>query len=249
MAKIIDRIIFVSLLFIIFTLWIIFLSKDVALAICISVGLCIIITILIKPKTPKVKIKAEEYIPKLSSMSKTELNNLILGVLSEKCNPKINEKNLLIINENQLILPIIRMSEISVDEIRRLSNSTQKLGYTKLILVIGTYDKVNFPKIIPYLSVPVEILSVDNLIVSLNKINALPQINKKLVKKQKWKELFAKTLRRKNGKFFLFSGLTMAFLSVFTPLTFYYLTFSTVTLILAGLCLLKKTEQPSSVLK
>lgn len=249
MSKLIDRIVLISIIFIISILWLTYLSKSVTLSIGLSALLCIIVAILIKPREKNKKIKAEDYVPKLSAMKSSELNNLILSVLSDKCAPKITSNNLIVINENELVLPIIRISEVSVDEIRRLSEKTKKKGFQKLILVIASYDKINFAKISPYLATPVEFISFDNVICALNKINALPPLNKAKIKKQKYRELFASALKRKNGKYFLFSGLTMAFLAVFTPLTLYYLIFSTLTLVLAVLCFLKKAEKNPSLLK
>ncbi len=249
MARIIDRLVLILILFIIFTLWLTYLTENAFLSICISALLCVLIAILIRPKNKKVKINAENYIPKLSTMRYKEISNLIYGTISEENNPKINEKGLITLNEKTVLIPIVRMSEITADEVCKLSEKIKKAGYSKLILVVAYYDKIGCDKIKPYLAIPVEFLRIEDVLLSLQSKDKLPKIEGKAIVKRKFKMLFSSALKRQNGKYFLFSGLMMAFLSVFTPLTLYYLVFCTFTLGFAFLCFIKKKEKTPSVLK
>lgn len=248
MNKITDRIVLITILFLLFTLWITYLSKNPLLSIIISSALCIIIGILIRPRKKKTVIKADEYLPKLCAMSNKDLGDMIIKVISKDIHPKISPKGLITADGKMLILPLLKMREITADEICKLSESAKRLSYKKLILITYSHDKTGYEKIKPYLSTPVEFLGIDKVLNALEKCNDLPEINKKQVVKQKFSILFKSATKRKNGKYFLISGLSTAFLSVFTPLTLYYLIFSTIMLTASICCFLKKKERTPSVL-
>lgn len=248
MNKITDRIVLITILFLLFTLWITYLSKNPLLAIIISAVLCLVIGILIRPRKKKPIIKADEYLPKLCAMSNKDISDMIIKVISSDIHPKISPKGLITADGKMLILPLLKMREITADEICKLSESAKRLSYKKLVLITYSYDKTGYEKIKPYLSTPVEFLGIDKVLNALEKCNYLPEINKKQAVKQKFSILFRSATKRKNGKYFLISGLSTAFLSVFTPLTLYYLIFSTIMLIASIFCFLKKKERTPSVL-
>ena len=140
------------------------------------------------------------------------------------------------------------MRDISADEICKLSESAKRLRYKKLVLVVHSYDKIGYLKIKPYLSVQVEFLGIDKVLTALEKSNELPEVKEQKVRKQKFITLFHSATKRKNGKYFFLTGISMAFLSVFTPLTLYYLIFSTFMLVTSLCCFLKKKENTPSIL-
>ena len=249
MNKVFDRLMLISILFLIFVLWITYLTKNPLIAIIVSIMLCLVIGIIIRPRKKRTAIHVDAYLPKLSAMTNKQLSEMIIKVLSKEINPKISPQGLISAKDKMLILPMVKMREITPDEICKLSESAKRLCYKKLILVVNSYDKVGYAKIRPYLSVDVEFLGIDKILALLEKSNELPEIQSQKAKRQKLVTFFHSATKRKNGKYFLLTGISMAFLSIFTPLTLYYLIFSSFMLITSMCCYLKKKEITPSILK
>ena len=140
------------------------------------------------------------------------------------------------------------MRDVTADEICKISESAKRLSYKKLVLVINSYDKIGYLKIKPYLSVPVEFLEIEKVLLALEKTDGLPEIATQKPRKQKLITMFHTFAKRKNGKYFFLTGISMAFLSMFTPLTLYYLLFSTLMLVMSMCCFFKKKESTPSIL-
>lgn len=249
MAKLIDRIALICILFVIFLLWLTYLTGKFVLSLTISFTLCALISILIRPKKNKKTINVESYLPKFATMTKSEINDLLFSVLPDKSEIKVNKNNFIQLKTGEVIIPKIRMTEISADEICKISEQSKRMNYSKIILLVAKYDKTNFEKIKPYLSVPVEILKIENVLESLQNENNLPKLKEESKAKRKFNQAFSSAIKRKNAKYFLVSGISMAFLSIFTPLKLYYLLFATITLILSLLCFIKKHENDAFFLK
>ncbi len=247
--KLTDRIALISILFILFTLWITYLSKNLIVAVTVSAFMCLIIGVLLHPRRKKSSIKTEDYLPKLCTMAKRELSEMIIKAISTDFHPKLTANGLIILDEKALVLPLLKMREISADEICKLSESVKKLSYKKLVLVLDKYDKHGFDLIKPYLHIPTEIIGIDKVLLSLEKKDSLPKVlSQKKPTKKKFLILYKNATQRKNGKYFLLTGLSTAFLSVFTPLTLYYLIFSSFSLISAIICYTKKKESVPSII-
>lgn len=248
MNRILDRLILVSILFLLFVLWITYLTKNPITAIIVSILLCLVIGILIRPRKKRTIVRADAYLPKLCAMTNKQISDMIIKVITKSINPKISPKGLISADNKTLILPMIKMRDITADEICKISESAKRLSYKKLILVVNSYDNVGFLKIKPYLSIDVDFLGIDKVLSALEKQNELPEIKNQKIKRQKLLTMFHSATKRKNGKYFLLTGLSMAFLSIFTPLTLYYLIFSTFMLITSIFCFLKKKEVTPSIL-
>lgn len=248
MNKIADRIFLITILFILFTLWITYLSKNIILALILASILCLVIGLLIRPRKIKTSLKVDEYLPKLCVMTNKELSDILLKVISKDIHPKVSPKGLITADNKMLIFPMLKMREITADEICKLSESAKRLNYNKIVLIVARYDKAGYDKIKPYLATTVEFLDIEKVLFALQKQALLPEINHKKKVKQRFITLFKNATKRKNGKYFLLTGLSTAFLSIFTPLTLYYLIFSTLMLATSICCYLKKSEQTPSVL-
>lgn len=74
--------------------------------------------------------------------------------------------------------------------------------------------------------------------------NMLPEKIRKSAKKKapvKWKELFSGIFIRRRAKYFLFAGLSLAFLSIFGPLKILYIVMSALTLVMGLVCLIRES--------
>ena len=71
----------------------------------------------------------------------------------------------------------------------------------------------------------------------------IPNMDQK-VSRPRIKELFLNSMNRRNSKCFLLSGMTMALLIPVTPLKIYYISLSTLSLILSIICLTKRGKPP-----
>lgn len=245
MAKIIDNVILNTLLFAIFTVWATYLTQNLTYGILISAILVLLLAILTKPNNDK-KINPDGYIPKFVTMTNQQLNELIFATLTPQTSPVIKRGNV-ILNSNTLLLPHLKFSKISADDIYGKARKAKFSGFKKLILLVNEYDETAFDKIKQYLPVQVEILDVRSLILSLDKANLLPSIPLSTKKvKPKFTALLKTAVKRKNFKYFLLSGLSLLLLSFVTPLKLYYLTFSTISLSFAILCVLKRKAKKTS---
>ena len=128
-----------------------------------------------------------------------------------------------------------------------MSNSAVRMGYSALTLIVNGYDKDGYSKLIPYFPCKTELVSSKVFIESLKKTDLLPDIPDDKKQKPKLALLLKGIINRKCAKYYLLSGLSMAILAFFTPLTLYYLVFCTISLTLGGLCILKRKEKKPSV--
>lgn len=248
MPKIIDRIILITILFVIFTLWSTYITQNFFIGISISAILMMIFGLFLKPNK-KIKFNPLNYVNKLTSLSFREQNELFIKAISPRLNPQKDKNGLIKVNETELFLPHLRFSKLPAGEIFRKSLFAQKRGYTKLLLLNNGYDESAFNQIKPYLPIPTELISTTDAIVSLGKLNLLPEIPKSQKKKPAIKEIFKSAFNKRNAKYFLLSGFSLGFLAIFTPLKLYYLCFCTVSLSFSALCFFRKTKKQSSTFK
>ena len=244
MAKIIDRVALIGIIFLTFFLWSVYLTKNIVLGCLLSLMLTLLLSVLVKPKE---KFIPDEYIVKLTTMPLKTLNTLLLKVLNPSMVAKYDENGFISTGDHTLILPNLKHSKLTADEIYALSIQTVQKGYAKLILILNDYDEIGYQKLLPYFHCQVDIIQSKTFINALKKTDLLPTLPTNVKKKPKLNAIIKRAFDRKNAKYFLFSGLTMAFLVLFTPLTLYYLIFCTISLTCAILCLLKRREKKPSI--
>lgn len=245
MVKVVDRIALLSILFVTFFVWSVYLTKNIVLGLFLSLILTLTLSILVKPKNPK--FIPDRYIVKLTTMSVSALNALLIKTINPSASAKIDEKGLISTPDHTLILPYLRHSCLTADDLFKRAQNTVSMGYSKLILIVNSYDAIGLQKISPYLPCKVETVSSKSFVESLKKTDLLPDLPDDKRKKPAIISLIKSIFIRKNAKYYLFSGLTMGFLAFFTPLTLYYLIFCTLSLISCGICLFKKSEKKPSV--
>lgn len=243
MAKIIDRVALVGIIFTTFFLWSVYVTKNLLLGVLISLTLTLALSILVKPKE---KFEPDKYVVKLTTFSHSTLNDLLLKVLNPSINAKLDDKGFVSTPDYTLILPLLKHSPVSADELYKKSQSCLRLGYAKLILILNEYDVSGYEKIMPYMPCKTEIVSSKVFVEALKKTDLLPQIPTNHKKRPKLSSLKNNVLARKCAKYYLLSGLTMGFLAFFTPHTLYYLVFCTISLVFGGLSLLKHREKKPS---
>ena len=244
MAKIIDNVILNTLLFAIFTVWATYLTKNLFIGMSISLIIVLIIAILIKPKK-KAKINPDDYVAKLVTTPLHKQIDLFFSILSPNVSPVLKKGNVTI-NSDTLFMPYLKFAKINADEIYGKARKAKFSGFKKLILVVNEYDEKDYQKIKQYLPISVELIDVRCAIYALDKANLLPDVPNNKAERPKLSVLFKSAIGRKNFKYFLLSGLSLALLSVLTPLKLYYLTFCTISLSLAILCIIKrKTQKPT----
>lgn len=243
MAKIIDRVALVGIVFLTFFLWSVYVIKNLVLGILISLMLTLSLSILIKPKE---RFQPDKYVVKLTTLPLSTLNALLLKVLNPSINANLDNRGFVSTADYTLILPLLKFSSVTADELYKKSQFCLRLGYAKLILILNEYDVVGYEKILPYLPCKTEIVSSKVFIQSLKKTDLLPDVPNNKKQRPKLSTLKNNILSRKCAKYYLLSGFTMGFLSFFTPLTLYYLVFCTISLTLGALCLLKRKEKKPS---
>ena len=240
MAKIIDRIVLNTLLFAIFTLWATYITNNIIIGAGIAFILILTISIFTKPKT-ELKFVPEDYIPKLTTMPTHYLVDLIMKVIIPSYHPT-QKKNAIVLGD-VLLVPFLKLTPVSADEIYAKARKAKFSGYKKLVLILNSYDENQFNKITQFLPLSVENIDSKVVICALKKANALPEIPKQAKVKPKLKSVFKNAFCKKNFKYFLLSGFSLAILVVFTPFKLYYLVFCTITLSFALLCLFKKQKK------
>lgn len=243
MAKIIDRIALTGIVFLTFFLWSAYITQNLILGILISLTLTLTLSVLIKPKE---RFEPSHYVVKLTTLPLSTLNALLLKVLNPSIGARLDDKGFVSTPDYTLILPLLKHSAITADELYKKSQSCVRSGYAKLVLIVNEYDANGYEKLSPYLPCKTEIVSSSVLVEALKKTDLLPSIPTTKRTKPRLSALKNNLLARKCAKYYLLSGLTMSFLAFFTPLTLYYLVFCTVTFTLGILCLLKRKEKKPS---
>lgn len=243
MAKIIDRVALIGIIFLTFFLWSVYVTKNLILGILISLTLTLTLSVLVKPKE---RFEPDKYVVKLTTLPFSTLNTLLLKVLNPSINAKIDDRGFVSTPDYTLVLPFLKHSSITADELYKKSQSCVRLGYAKLVLILNEYDEKGYEKLTPYMPCKTEVVSSKSFVEALKKTDLLPTVPTNKKKKPKLSALKNNVLARKCAKYYLLSGLTMGFLAFFTPLTLYYLVFCTISLTLGGLCLLKRKEKKPS---
>ncbi len=248
MVKIIDRIVLFAILFVIFTLWSTYIIGNIYLGVCLSLIFVLIFGLLTK-SNKKEKFHSSSYIPKLTTLSFNEQNDLFIKIISPELHPRKSNYGLIKIGEDGLFLPCLRFQQLSADEIYRKVVFANRNGYKKLYLLTNDYDTVAFEKIKQFLPISVLVIKTDEAVNALKQENALPSlpINKK--NKPKLKAILNSSFKRKNAKYFLLSGISLGFFAFFTPMKLYYLIFCTLSLSAGALCLFKKNDPVSKFFK
>ena len=244
MIKIIDKIALLGITYFTFFLWAVYITKNFVLGLLIALTFTVIIAIFVKPKE---RFVADDYIVKLTTLPTTTLNVMIVKITNPTLGATIDENNNVTLSDRTLILPYLKHSPVSADELYHLAINCTRDGYSKLILITNEYDTVGYTKLKPYLSCNVEIISSKAFIESLKKVDLLPDIPSTKKSKPKLITLLKKIINRKCAKYYLVSGLTMGLLALITPLRLYYLVFCTISLTLGLLCLTKRKEKKPSV--
>lgn len=153
--------------------------------------------------------------------------------------------------EKTMICPNYKFSPCSYDDIAKFYRTAKKeqIRHIKILSKINSRQTIIFAR---ELDVEFEFVPSKTVRKYLYNHNALPEIIKKTPQKKKtikefftkdkaeWKEFFAGIFIKKRAKYFLLSSISMAILSFFTPLKWYYITVSIITFICGMTCLMRE---------
>ena len=150
-----------------------------------------------------------------------------------------------------LLIPYFRFAPCSKEDIAKFYREAKKNGIKniKVLSKLNNRQTVLFAR---ELDVEFDFVSSKKVRKYLYNHNALPEVIKKSSEKKQtlkdflkksrteWKEFFFGIFIKKRAKYFLLSSISMAILSFFTPLKWYYVTVSAITLVCGITCLLRE---------
>ena len=168
------------------------------------------------------------------------------------CPQKADSGYIITLNcEKTMIFPQYKFSPCSNEDIAKFYREAKKYDVENIKIL----SKLNARQTIMFareLDVNFEFVPSKNVRRYLYNHNALPELIKKEPEKRKsaieffkkapaeWKEFFSSIFIKKRAKYFFLSSISMAILSLFTPLKWYYILMSIVTLACGITCVLRE---------
>lgn len=189
----------------------------------------------------KKNISVWEMSQTLAIMGVEKVCDLLFATVPTIYNPTIDNNCLIFERNNKKILvyPNFKFSNVTGDELVKI----WRYAKSKDIDIIWSLARLHQRSVI----LLAQSLDMEFLFPSAKKLhkflvsqNAMPEKNfdhKKTKTKINIRESLSNVFIKKRAKLFLFSGLSLALFSIFTPLTIYYLIMATIALALSVTCI------------
>lgn len=246
MAKMFDKITFVIATFIVSYIWLNYLGLSTPLNLATSFFVIVLSSGLLLHAKNRYQDKQTTTISEMQTIfaiwgAKKTICRLV-STLPQDYNVKIDGLNILIRS------PIKRMYYIgykfnppNADDIAKARQVALKYNYEKIYILSRRPKREVF---LMMNSLDIDCQYIENRVVHkyLRLHNALPEkldTKKRKMPKVKFAEIAGNVFVRSRAKYFAFSGLILALMSFFTPLTLYYLILSSISLAATIVCLLQ----------
>ena len=246
MAKLFDKIAFVLVIFILSYLWLNFLGLQTPLNLATSFFVIVLVSGLLLHAKNRYQDKQTISISEMQTIfaiwgARKTICRLV-STLPQDYDVKVDGLNILIRS------PIKRMYYIgykfnppNADDIAKARLVALKYNFDK-VYILSKRPKREVFLMMNLLDIDCEY--IENRVVHkyLKLHNALPEklaSKKRKMPKVKISEVAANVFVKSRAKYFAFSGILLALMSFFTPLTLYYLILSSISLAAAVVCLLQ----------
>ncbi|MBO5022101.1 MAG: hypothetical protein J6C53_01280 [Clostridia bacterium] len=236
-----------SLIFAIAFIWLRFYLNSLWLAIGISVAITLVVLWILGAINKKRGVKAN-----LKIKEKEEAENMFLSLLTDESplsfflnlaksrhkNSKMIDDMILIEeeeNENTILVPFIRLSPLSPDDINQILKKCSSFSASKIVITCNEYDKVcnsfikNFTKDI------VLIDKFETYALLYKEYDFYPEITQQYKKPKKltFKDILASAFNRSKTKSYLFCAMVFLVSSLWIKMNVYYCIMSSLLLLFA----------------
>ena len=232
MSKYIDKIILSSILIFIIFATIYLNIKNFFFSITLSLLIYLLIVIVYKSlkKHTNKNISYIDFINYLALQGNNYTVNLIFEIIEEK-DKKIFD-NCIIVNDTA-IFPIIKFSNISMDNIANVYNFSKKNNLTNIKIIYSNIDKKTL-LFANNLDVNIDFINANLLYNKLKKYKKLPYFdNNNIIKHKKNKDVIKYLNNSNTSRKLTILGLFFIALSFITPLKIYYLVIGSITIFIS----------------
>ena len=242
MLKTLDLFMINTILMLLAFVWTYFIVKNIFYAILISIAIYIFVWCLIKviKKNKTTNYSSQKLAKHFALMGNKYTASFINSIVNVENKEIINDSYILLKEKNEIIVPIIKFSNLGYENIANIYRTAKNLECNKIYIIYSNIDR-NAMVLANGLNIKCEFISIDYLFNYLKKSDKLPvldEFSEKPINKISLKILIKAILNRKNTKYYIFTGVLFLLLSLITPLQVYYATVTTISFMLALLTFL-----------